>query len=201
LPVRRTDPRLLCRPIGGPPVSAPTGGGTTPSNPHPHRPTTKPLIRGRRVPATFEAQPLWASGNSLAICAVDAFCSLMLMSARCDESAFSRAGRRVSARSATVAGPESSGGLLRRKQVTETVLKKGPRTPSLWLSSRHRPPSRTRTRALMRHSPAAECLCVSSAASSSRLVVPVFAIALYIWPSTVRTDTVNRAATSLFDRP
>ena len=54
---------------------------------------------------------------------------------------------------------------------------------------------------LMRHSPAAECLCVSSAASSSRLVVPVFAIALYIWPSTVRTDTVNRSATSLFDRP
>ena len=46
-PPNRPPPAVA--PDGGPPVSAPTGGGTTPSNPNHHRPTTKPLTRGRRV--------------------------------------------------------------------------------------------------------------------------------------------------------
>ena len=56
LPAHRTDPRRRWRPTRGPPASAPTGGGTNPSNPNHHRPTTELARPGRRVPATVRSR-------------------------------------------------------------------------------------------------------------------------------------------------
>jgi hypothetical protein len=127
-------------------------------------------------PKAYEAQQVWAFSNSFAICAVNAFCNSMLMSARCDESAVSRASRRVSARQATVGDATPSGGLLRQKPVTETVLKnaRADTDPSAadslfadhWVPVIHEPSCLPIRRAASEKNAPSVALCVADVAAS-----------------------------------